>query len=87
MSNVDSDFNLDRMMMMQDEAAVRDRRHGKKHCHKYRGILGIWRDEGELEEFNESLPRIKQEPNYDSDDYYEHFDASFKIGYPLPNLG
>ncbi len=75
------------MLMMQDEAAARDRRHGKKRHHEYGGILGLWRDDGELEEFNESLPRIKQEPNCDSDDYYEHLNDSFKIGYPLLNLG
>ncbi len=86
-SNVDSDFNLGRMMEMQDEAATRDRHHAKKRHHKYGGLLGIWKDEGGPDEFNESLPRIRQETNYDSDDYYEHFDTSFKIGYPLPNLG
>ncbi len=53
--------------------------------HEYRGLLGLWKDEGEPEEFNESLPRIRQEPDCDSDEYYEHF-GEFKIGYPLPNL-
>ncbi len=56
MTNVDSDYNLDRMVKMQDEAAMRDICHGKKHHHQYGGILGIWGNEGEPEEFNESLP-------------------------------
>ncbi len=47
----------------------------------------MWKEEGGPDEFNESLPRIRQETNYDSDDYYERFDTLFKIGYPLPNLG
>ncbi len=55
-TNTDSEFNLDRVVMMQDEAAVRDIHHGKSRRHQYRGILGLWRDEGEPEEFNESLP-------------------------------
>ncbi len=75
------------MVKMQDEAAARDLCHQKKCHHQYGGILGIWRNEGEPEEFNESLPRIRQEPNCDSDDYYETFNDLFKIGYPLPNLG
>ncbi len=87
MTNVDSEFNLDRMVMMQDEAAMRDRHSGKKCCHQYGGILGLWRDEGEPEEFNESLPRIRQELDCDSDDYYETLNDSFKIGYLLLNLG
>ncbi len=87
MMNMDSDYNLYRMVTMQDEAAVRDLHHGKKRHHQYGGILGVWRDEGEPEEFNHSLPRIRQEPDYDSDDYHEAFNESFKIGYPLVNLG
>ncbi len=47
----------------------------------------VWRDEGEPEEFNKSLPQIKQEQIYDSDDYLETFDSSFKISYPISNLG
>ncbi len=53
------------MVKMQDEAAERDRRRGKTRRHAYGGLLGLWRDEGEPEEFNESLPRIRQELNYD----------------------
>ncbi len=64
-TNADSEFNLDRMVTMQDEAATRDQRHEKKRHHEYGGLLGLWKDEGELEEFNESLPRIRQEPDYD----------------------
>ncbi len=86
-TNVDSKYNLDRMVKMQDEAAMRDLRNEKTHHHHYGGILGIWRNEGEPEEFNESLPRIRQEPDCDSDDYYKTFDGSFKIGNPLLNLG
>ncbi len=87
-TNADSKYNLDHMVQMQDEAAVRDVRRNKTCHHQYGGILGpLWRDEGELEEFNESLPRIRQEQNHDSDDYYEAFNSSFKIAYPLPNLG
>ncbi len=56
------------------------------HHHTYGGLLGDWREEGELEEFNESLPRIRQELNYDSDDYLEEFDDYFKVANPLPNL-
>ncbi len=81
-TNADSEFNLERMVMMQDEAAARDTHHEKTRQHQYRGILGLWRDEGEPEEFNELLPQIRQEPDCDST-----FDNSFKIAYPLPNLG
>ncbi len=38
-NNVDSEFNLDRMVQMQDEATTRDVHHGKTHRHQYRGIL------------------------------------------------
>ncbi len=47
----------------------------------------IWRDRGEPEEFNESLPWIRQEQIYDSDDYLETFDSSLKMAYPISNLG
>ncbi len=54
----------------------------------YGGVLGpVWRDPGELEEFNESLLHIRQDELYDSDYYIETFDALFKISYPLQNLG
>ncbi len=87
-TNADSKFNLDRMVQMQDEAAARDVHCGKIHRHQYGGILGsLWQDEGEPAEFNKSLLRIRQEQNYDSDDYLEAFDSSFKMAYPLPNLG
>ncbi len=56
-TNVDSEFNLDRMVQMQDEAAARDMLHGKTRRHQYGGILGsLWLDEGEPAEFNKSLP-------------------------------
>ncbi len=84
-TNVDREFNLDRMVKMQDEAAERDRRNRKNRRHEYGGLLGIWKDEGEPDEFNESLPRIRQDPDCNSDDYLEQF-GEFKIGYPLPNL-
>ncbi len=59
-TNMDSEFNFDRMVQMQDEAAKRDVHHGKTRRHEYGGILGLlWRDEGELDEFNESLPQIR----------------------------
>ncbi len=87
-TNVDSEFNLDRMVQMQNEAAEWDLHHRRKHRHAYREIPGpVWQDAGEPDEFNESLPRIRQDELYDSDDYLETFDTSFKISYPLTNLG
>ncbi len=87
-TNMDSKLNLDCMVQMQDEAAARDVCHGKTRRHQYGGILGLlWQDEGEPTEFNESLPRIRQEQNYNSDDYLEAYNSSFKTAYPLPNLG
>ncbi len=87
-TNMDSQYNLDRMVQMQNDAADRNDRHGKTPHHMYGGVLGpIWQDPGEPEEFNESLPHIRQDELYDSDDYIETFDASFKISYPLQNLG
>ncbi len=42
-TNMDSEFNLDRMVQMQDEAATRGVRHGKTCRHQYGGILGpLW---------------------------------------------
>ncbi len=73
-------------MKMQDDAADRDQHRGKTCHHAYRGLLGLWKDEGEPDEFNESLLRIRQELNYDSDDYLQEFDEAFKVAYPLPNL-
>ncbi len=58
-TNEVSQYNLDRMVQMQDDAADRDQRHRKTHCHMYGGVLGpVWQDPGEPEEFNESLPCI-----------------------------
>ncbi len=55
--NMDSKFNLDHMVQMQDAATEQGMRYGKTHRHQYEGIMGpLWRDEGEPEEFNESLP-------------------------------
>ncbi len=39
MTNMDSEYNLDHMAQMQDEATARDVCHGKTH-HQYGGILG-----------------------------------------------
>ncbi len=41
LTNTDSEFNLDRMVIMQDEAAERDRRRGKTRHHTYGGLLGL----------------------------------------------
>ncbi len=87
-TNEESQFNLDWMVHMQDDAADRDQCHDKTCHHMYGGVLGpVWRDPGEPDEFNESLPCIQQDELYDSDDYLETFDVSFKMSYPLQNLG
>ncbi len=53
----------------------------------YSGVLRlVYQDLREPEEFNESLPRIRQDKLYDSDDYLETFEASFKMGYPLQTM-
>ncbi len=76
------------MVQMQDNAAERDVCYEKKRRHQYGGILGpVWQDVGEPEDFNESLPCIRQDQIYDSDDYLETFDSSFKMAYPITNLG
>ncbi len=42
-TNMDSEFNLDHMVQMQDEAAKRDAHHGKIRHHHYGRILGpLW---------------------------------------------
>ncbi len=87
-TNEDSQFNLDRMVQMQDDTAAQDECHGKIHHYMYGGVLGpVWKDPEGPEEFNESLLCIRQAELYDSDNYLETFQASFKISYLLRNFG